>query len=75
MPGTPSGVAVATQATWQLTIIGGFTDAFHFYPVIIHGTVATIYPHNNLLDYGRAYYVQIDPGVLTLAEGSFTGFS
>ena len=75
MPGTPSGVAVATPATYQLTIIGGFTDAFHFYPVIIHGNVATIYPHNNLLDYGRTYYVQIDPGVLTLTDGSFSGIS
>ncbi len=74
VPGTPSGVAVATPATYQLTIIGGFTDAFHFYPVIIRGNVATIYPHNNLLDYGRTYYVQIDPGVLTLTDGSFAGF-
>jgi hypothetical protein len=31
VPGTPSGVAVPTPATSQLTIIGGFTDAFHFY--------------------------------------------
>ena len=75
VPGTPSGVATATPATHQLTIIGGFTDAFHFYPVIIHGNVATIYPHNNLLGYGKTYYVQIDPGVLTLTDGSFTGFS
>jgi pectinesterase len=74
-PGTPSGVAVATPATYQLTIIGGFTDGFHFYPVIIHDNVATIYPHNNLLDYGKTYYVQIDPGVLTLTDGSFAGFS
>jgi pectin methylesterase-like acyl-CoA thioesterase len=75
VPGTPSGVAVATPATYQLTIIGGFTDAFHFYPVLIHGNVAIIYPHNNLLAYGRTYYVQVDPGVLTLTDGSFTGFS
>ncbi len=75
VPGTPSGVAVATPATYQLTIIGGFTDAFHFYPVIIHDRVATIYLHNNLLDYGKTYDVQIDPGVLTLTDGSFTGFS
>jgi pectinesterase len=74
VPGTPSGVAAATPATHQLTIIGGFTDAFHFYPVIIRGNVATIYPHNNLLGYGKTYYVQIDPGVLTLSDGSFTGF-
>jgi pectinesterase len=75
VPGTPSGAAARTPATYQLTIIGGFTDAFHFYPVIVRGNVATIYPHNNLLEYGRTYRVQIDPGVLTLADGGFTGFS
>ena len=56
-----------------MTIIGGFTDAFHFYPVIVRGNIATIYPHNDLLTYGRTYYVQIDPGVLTLPDGGFTG--
>jgi pectinesterase len=75
VPGTPSGVAAPTPNTYQLTIIGGFTDGFHFYPVIIRGNVATIYLHNNLLEYGKTYYVQIDPGVLTLADGSFAGFS
>ncbi len=62
-PGTPSGGAVATSRDYQLTIIGGFSDGFHFYPVIVHGDVATIYPHHNLLQYDRTYYVQIDPGV------------
>ena len=71
VPGTPSGVAAPTPSSSQLTIIGGFTDAFHFYPVIVHGNVATIYPHHDLLKYGRSYYVQIDPGVLT----GFTGVS
>ncbi len=75
VPGTPSGVAARTPATYQLTIIGGFTDAFHFYPVIIRGNTATIYPHHNLLEYGKTYRVQIDPGVLTLADGSHSGFS
>jgi pectin methylesterase-like acyl-CoA thioesterase len=73
VPGTPSGVAVPTPATSQLTIIGGFTDAFHFYPVIIHDNIATIYPHHNLLTYNKTYYVQIDPAVLTVADGTFTG--
>jgi len=65
VPGTPSGVATPTPRTAQLTIIGGFTDAFHFYPVIVHGRVATIYPHNDLLTYGHTYSVGIDPGALT----------
>ena len=74
-PGTPSGTALATPDNFQLTIIGGFTDAFHFYPVIIHDTVATIYPHNNILEYNKTYYVQIDPPVLTLSDGSFSGIT
>ena len=72
-PGTPSGTAEPTPPDYQLTIIGGFTDAFHFYPVIIHDSVATIYPHNNLLQYGHRYYVTIDEGVLSLPDGSFRG--
>ena len=73
--GTPSGGALPTPDSYQLTIIGGFTDAFHFYPVIVHGKTATVYLHNNLLEYDRTYYVQIDPGVLTLKDGSFDGIS
>lgn len=73
-PGTPSGAALPSPFNYQLTIIGGFTDGFHFYPVIIHDSTATIYLHNNLLEYDKTYYVQIDPGVLTLNDNSFTGF-
>jgi pectinesterase len=74
-PGTPSGAADPTPDNYQLTIIGGFTDAFHFYPVIIHDRTATIYPHNNLLEYGKTYYVTIDPGVLTPKDNSFSGIT
>jgi pectinesterase len=59
---------------YQLTTIGGLAD-FHFYPVIIHGNVATIYPHNNVLRYGHEYIVQVDPGVFTPASGDFAGFT
>jgi len=74
-PGTPSGLAVADPEKYQLTIIGGFTDAFHFYPVIIHGYTATISPHNNLLENGKTYYVEIDPGALILSDNSFHGIA
>jgi pectinesterase len=69
-PGMPSGGAVPTSRDYQLTIIGGFTDGFHFHPVIVHDNVATISLHHNLLRYDRTYYVQIDPGVFGLADGS-----
>lgn len=74
-PGTPSGGALPTPDNYQLTIIGGFTDGFHFYPIIIHNNTATIYLHNNLLQYNKTYYVRIDPGVLTLSDNSFPGVS
>jgi pectinesterase len=67
--GTPSAGADAGDGKYQLTIIGGFTDGFHFHPVIVHDKTATIYPHNNLLGYGKRYYVQIDAGVIAGFKG------
>ena len=63
LPGTPSGTAEPTPRDMQLTIIGGFTDGFRFHPVIVHGNTATIYPHNNMLEYGHRYKVTIDDSV------------
>ena len=67
-------ITPADLHNYQLTTVGGLAD-FHFYPVIIHGNVATIYPHNNVLKYRHTYIVQIDPGVLTVADGGFAGFT
>ncbi len=74
-PGTPSGLAAANSDTFQLNIIGRFTDAFHFYPVIIHGKTATIYLHNNILEYNKKYYVQIDNSVFKSKKGIFKGIN
>ncbi|MES2443086.1 MAG: pectinesterase family protein [Pseudomonadota bacterium] len=63
-PGTPSAGAAPASDRYQLTIIGGFTDGFHFYPVTVSGNTATIHPHHDLLRYGRTYYVEVDPGVI-----------
>lgn len=73
-PGTPSGTAEPTPTDYQLNIIGGFTDAFHFHPVIIKDNTATVYLHNNMLEYGRTYYVTIDDGVLSSSQSHFSGF-
>ncbi len=61
--------------TYQVNYIGGSSDAdaYHFYPVILHGNAAAICPHAKRLEYGKTYYVQIDPAVLTLENGSFSG--
>jgi pectin methylesterase-like acyl-CoA thioesterase len=47
--------------------IGGIED-FTYYPVIISGTNATIYPRNHSLAYGKSYYVTIDPGVFRVGS-------
>ena len=79
-PATPTTTTPAVRTTpadlhnYQLTTIGGLPD-FHFYPIIVHGNVATIYLHNNVLAYHHTYMVEIDPGVLNPANGAFAGFS
>ncbi|MBO0324085.1 carbohydrate esterase [Muricauda sp. CAU 1633] len=72
-PGTPSGTGLPPSNEYQLTIIGGFTDAFHFYPIIVHENTATIYLHHNLLEYNKDYYVLIDSTVITPTNGKFKG--
>ena len=73
VPGTPSGTAEPTPPEYQLTIIGGFTDAFHFHPVLVRGNTAVIYPHNNVLEYGREYRVTLDDGAIAVPSGQFRG--
>ena len=69
--GTPSGGAVPDTIKYQLNIIGGFTDGFHFHPIIVRENTATIYFHNNMLEYGHEYYVTMDKGVVNC--GKFSG--
>lgn len=71
VPGTPSGTAEPTPRDMQLNIIGGFSDGFRFHPVIIRDSTATIYLHNNMLEYGHEYIVSIDEGAIVC--GDFKG--
>ncbi len=80
-PGTPSGTAACDKdlGKYQLSIIGGFSDGFHFYPVIIHGRQAVIQLHHNMLEYGHRYAVTIDrdvfkgfPGIKSKRMWTFT---
>ena len=67
---TDEGKANAWDASrYQLDIIGGFSDAFHFYPIITKGKQLTIYLHHNMLEYGHEYYVTIDKGVINGFNG------
>ena len=64
----------ADDATgFQSTRIGGVD--FHFFPIIVRGNVATLYPHHGALKYGRRYRVTIDPGVIGIGDGSFGGIT
>lgn len=74
-PGTPSGTAEPNPPCYQLNIIGGFTDAFHFHPVIVRGNTATVYLHNNILEYGHTYYITVDNGAIIAKDGGFNGIS
>ena len=74
-PGTPSAGATPTSNDFQLTIIGGFTDGFHFYPITIDGNTATIHPHHDLMEYGKSYYVEVDPEVLSVPNDGWSGIA
>ena len=80
VPTSPTTTTPAVRVTppdlhnYQLNTYGGL-DNFHFYPILVHGNVATITLHSHVLQYGHRYIVKIDPGVLTPATGSFAGFS
>lgn len=72
-PNSGPGPANPNDKTlYQVNLIGGVD--FHFFPIIVRGNVATIYPHNNVLKYGRKYIVKMDSTVLK-TENSFTGFN
>ena len=51
----------------------GTPHLFNYFPVIITGNTAAIYLHRQL-DYAQTYYVTMDPGVITSADG-FPGIS
>jgi len=65
--------AAMKMSDYQVNTVGGVD--FHFFPIIVRGNQATVYPHNNKLKYGRKYRVQMDPGVLKTAQGDFAGFN
>ena len=63
-PGTPSGQGMPTSTKYQLDIIGGFTDGFHFHPIIYTDSTAKVYLHHNVLDYGKKYRMKIDKNIV-----------
>lgn len=72
---TAPRVRVDPNVIYQKTLVDGVE--FFFRPIIVRGNVATIYPHNGALKYGRTYVVKMDASVLVPAEGegAFAGFT
>jgi len=66
-----------TTHVYQLNQIGGMSkaDAFHFFPVLLTDSLATIIPHNYHLEYDKTYYVEVDADVFPIADGSFQGIN
>jgi pectinesterase len=62
------------KTKYQTNIVGGMD--FYFFPIIVRDNTATIYLHNNHLDYNKTYSVTIDSEALTLNDGgdSTSGF-
>ena len=52
--------------------IGGLPN-YQFYPVIVTGNEAAIYPRNARLAYDKTYYVRIDTGVFMNGVGALAG--
>lgn len=57
----------------QTRNVGG--SFYSYYPVMVHGNVATIYPRQPL-PYNDAYFITMEPGVLLDSNGApFAGFN
>ena len=71
--------AASTLSTLALPVqnktVGGLTN-FNYYPIAVSGSTATIYPRNNVLTYGKSYFVTVDPGVFNDSTGlSYAGIA
>ncbi|MCX6951677.1 MAG: pectinesterase family protein [Verrucomicrobia bacterium] len=63
-------------AAFQLRAVGTNTTQLNYFPVMVSGNTAAIYPHAGVLAYGQTYYVTVEQGVLRdTTSASFTGIS
>ena len=62
--------ASTKMSDFQINRIGGVD--FHYFPIVIRGAQVMIDLHNNTLEYGHKYRVEIDPGVLRTAADNLT---
>ena len=63
-------------AAFQLRTVGTNATQLNYFPVIVTGNTAAIYPHAGVLAYGQTYYVTVEQGALRdTTSASFTGIS
>ncbi len=53
------------------SLFPGDSQAFNYFPVIITGNTAAIYPHSGVMTSNQTYYVTIDDGAFTDTAGAF----
>lgn len=61
------------KTTYQTNTVGGVD--FYFFPIIVNGNVATIYLHNNKLEYNKTYSVTVGGGLLSTSDGPSSGIN
>jgi pectin methylesterase-like acyl-CoA thioesterase len=61
----------AANGTQARSLFPGDSQAFNYYPVIITGNTAAIYPHSGVMTSNQTYYVQVDDGVFADAAGAY----
>ena len=58
------------------SLFQGDSTAFNYFPVIITGTTAAIYPHSGVLTSNQTYYVTLDSGIVNDSGGAqYAGIS
>ena len=58
------------------SLFSGDTQVINYFPVIISGNTAAIYPHLDVLTSNQTYYVTMDNGIVTDGSGAyFAGIS
>jgi pectin methylesterase-like acyl-CoA thioesterase len=65
---------IDTSSPTATKTIGGLPD-FKYYPVIVTGNQAAIYPKNGILAYNKTYAVTIEPGVFKVGGESHAGIA
>jgi len=61
----------AANGTQAHSVFSGDSQGFNYYPVVINGSTAVIYPHGGVMTSNQTYYVTIDDGAFADASGAY----